>query len=148
MPELIKFPRDLDLSRFKGLRSTDPHFYKPGSVAVVLGSDVYSRILRPGSRRFPPSPLIARDTALGRIISGSAQSAFLKCGGASAETRQMGLGSLSTTHRRFSRDPRLADASSEFFRKKLSRRYRRIPPRKHHMVSVPEGASATPRFPR
>ena len=33
-----------------------------------------------------------------------------------AETRQMALGSLSTTHRRFSRDLRLADAYREFMR--------------------------------
>ena len=33
-----------------------------------------------------------------------------------AKTRQMALGSLSTTHCRFSRDPRLADAYREFMR--------------------------------
>ena len=66
-----KFPRDLDLSLFDGILLSDPDFYKPKSVDAVLGSDMYCRILRSGLRRFPSSPFIAQDTALGWIVSGS-----------------------------------------------------------------------------
>ena len=184
-----RFPRDLDLSQFDGLQLSDPSFYTPNSVEAVLGSDVYCRILRSGLHRFPLTSLIAQDTALGWIVSGSTKPVVLRradslpqttltighCNSDNglqetllrfwsveeipvtssmmkpeeescerlfvntfsrsangryvvrlplkaglptvyAETRQMALGSLSTTHRRFSRDPRLADAYREFMR--------------------------------
>ena len=73
-----RFPIDLDLSQFDGLQLSDPSFYKPNSVEAVLGSDVYCRILRSGLHRFPPSSLIAQDTALGWIVSGSTKPAVLQ----------------------------------------------------------------------
>ena len=73
-----RFPRDFDLRQFDGLRLSDLCFCKNNSVEAVLESDVYCRNLGPGLRRIPLSLLIAQDTALGWIVSGSTQPVVLR----------------------------------------------------------------------
>ena len=65
---------DLDLCQFSDICLADPHFFKPDSIDLILGADVYGQVLRSGLRQFPPSLLVAQDTALGWIVSGSIHS--------------------------------------------------------------------------
>ncbi|XP_076660505.1 uncharacterized protein LOC143363862 [Halictus rubicundus] len=53
------------------LRRSDPLFYVPDSVDIILGADVYGQLLKSGLKRFSDSSLVAQDTALGWIISGT-----------------------------------------------------------------------------
>ncbi|XP_026666969.1 uncharacterized protein LOC113463933 [Ceratina calcarata] len=62
---------EVDLDVFHGLPLADPQFYVPDSVDVILGADIYGRLLRAGVKTFPTSDLVAQDTALGWILSGS-----------------------------------------------------------------------------
>ncbi|XP_051158199.1 uncharacterized protein LOC127279715 [Leptopilina boulardi] len=62
---------ELDINQFEGLSLADPHFFKPDSVDLILGSDIYCRILRSGLKRFHTTSLIVQDTTLGWVVSGS-----------------------------------------------------------------------------
>ncbi|XP_043461925.1 uncharacterized protein LOC122498309, partial [Leptopilina heterotoma] len=62
---------ELDIHQFDGLSLADPHFFKPDSVDLILGSDIYCQILRPGLKRFPTTLLIAQYSVLGWVVSGS-----------------------------------------------------------------------------
>ncbi|XP_046141252.1 uncharacterized protein LOC123987702 [Osmia bicornis bicornis] len=180
---------EIDLEQFGELPLADPHFNIPDSVDLILGADMYGQLLRPGLQHLTGSRLVAQNTVLGWVISGSAQSSSsrraesshqeplraLHCasednlneclqqfwrleelppsvrilepedeacenqfvathsrnaGGryvvqlplksdlprVSAETRRMAMGSLAHTHRKFTRDPKLASAYREFMR--------------------------------
>ena len=49
----------------------DPQFYEPERVDLLLGAEVYGKLLRPGLKHFLPHNLIAQYTHLGWILSGS-----------------------------------------------------------------------------
>jgi hypothetical protein len=49
----------------------DPQFNSTGSIDIILGADVYGLLLRQGLRRVPGTQLVAQNTALGWIMSGS-----------------------------------------------------------------------------
>ena len=65
---------DLDLSIFDSLKLTDPQFSTPNSIDVILRADLYIQLLRPGLRQFKSPSLIAQNTALGWVVSGSTRS--------------------------------------------------------------------------
>ncbi|XP_058808617.1 uncharacterized protein LOC131674114 [Phymastichus coffea] len=50
----------------------DPTFHRPGRIDVVIGADVYHRIIRTGTRRF--GQLVAQNTSFGWTVMGSAHS--------------------------------------------------------------------------
>lgn len=52
------------------LTLADPEFFKPSVIDLVLGADVYSRILLDGVRHGLPSTPVAQKTKLGWILSG------------------------------------------------------------------------------
>lgn len=64
---------DIDLQQFTGLILADPLFFVSNKVDLILGADVYGQLLRSGLRQFPPSSLVAQNTAFGWIVSGSLQ---------------------------------------------------------------------------
>ncbi|XP_066592980.1 uncharacterized protein [Prorops nasuta] len=70
-----KLPSDLHAayrpSVEPNLKLADPSFFMPGSIDVILGAAIYSQILQAGLYRFPGQTLIAQETTLGWIISGS-----------------------------------------------------------------------------
>ncbi|XP_046391251.1 uncharacterized protein LOC124159470 [Ischnura elegans] len=61
---------ETDLSLFSNLQMADPLFYKPETIDLILGADVYGLLLRQGLQRFPHRQIIAQNTALGWVISG------------------------------------------------------------------------------
>ncbi|XP_014211226.1 uncharacterized protein LOC106641333 [Copidosoma floridanum] len=60
----------LQPSSIRKLELADPEFWKGGSVDVILGADVYGKLLKSGLKRFPNTNLIAQNTTLGWIVSG------------------------------------------------------------------------------
>ncbi|XP_046406361.1 uncharacterized protein LOC124171264 [Ischnura elegans] len=48
----------------------DSLFYKPGTIDLIFGADVYGLLLRQGLQRSPHRQIIAQNTALGWVISG------------------------------------------------------------------------------
>ena len=62
---------ELDIPAMSKLPLADPQFYEPERVDLLLGVKVYGKLLRPGLRHFPPRNLIAQNTYLGWILSGS-----------------------------------------------------------------------------
>ncbi|XP_066600734.1 uncharacterized protein [Prorops nasuta] len=60
----------ISMHMFTGMTLADPDFLVPGSVDVILGADIYGRLLRTGLKNFSCSSLTAQDTALGCILSG------------------------------------------------------------------------------
>lgn len=61
----------LDWIEINTLSLADPHFDKPNKIDMLLGADVYSTIIKEGLKRSPSKTLVAQDTTLGWIISGS-----------------------------------------------------------------------------
>ena len=54
-----------------GLRLADPEFGVPGNIDVLLGVDVFSRVVRQGRRRGPPGSPTALETCLSWVLSGT-----------------------------------------------------------------------------
>lgn len=54
----------------KGMRLADPEYDSPNKIDILLGADVYSRILKDGVKRAPSETAIAQNTTLGWILSG------------------------------------------------------------------------------
>ncbi|XP_066595397.1 uncharacterized protein [Prorops nasuta] len=63
--------QDFQLSIVQPL--ADPYFYRPGTVDIILGADVYGQLLRDGLHRLSSSGLVAQNTSLGWIISGRSE---------------------------------------------------------------------------
>lgn len=57
-------------SHLSNLKLADPEYYRPGSIDIILGADVFGRIIQDGIIKRPPedSP-IAQKTTLGWILS-------------------------------------------------------------------------------
>jgi hypothetical protein len=49
----------------------DPQFDKSDSIDIILGADIYGRLLCEGIKRIPETQLILQNTVLGWIVSGS-----------------------------------------------------------------------------
>ena len=62
---------ELDIPAMTKLPLVEPQFYEPERVDLLLGAEVYGKLLRPGLKHFPPHNLIAQDTHLGWILSDS-----------------------------------------------------------------------------
>ncbi|KAL0858718.1 hypothetical protein ABMA27_011195 [Loxostege sticticalis] len=58
----------LDLT---GITLADPDYHTPNKIDILLGADVYGKVLKEGLRKNVPGGLIAQATALGWIISGT-----------------------------------------------------------------------------
>ena len=63
--------QNTEWSHFAGVQLADPHYMRKGSVDVLLGVGVYSRIIQAGLRKGRPNEPIALKTELGWLISGS-----------------------------------------------------------------------------
>ncbi|XP_066585595.1 uncharacterized protein [Prorops nasuta] len=64
-------PTEIDIEELSGLKLADPWFFEPSSVDVILGADVYCQIVQSGLRKLRVPYLIAQDTSLGWVISGT-----------------------------------------------------------------------------
>ena len=62
------------LDEFPGLQLADPQFYVAAPVNLVLGADVYSKIIRNGVAGGTFGKPLAQFTIFGYIISGSCAS--------------------------------------------------------------------------
>ncbi|XP_024869178.1 uncharacterized protein LOC112457272, partial [Temnothorax curvispinosus] len=54
----------------KNLKLADPDFHKKGKIDLIIGADIYSRIIKDGIIRGEPDTPIAQATRLGWIVSG------------------------------------------------------------------------------
>ncbi|XP_066596279.1 uncharacterized protein [Prorops nasuta] len=64
---------NLDLEEFKGLELADPCFWKPDSIDLILGVDIYGQLIKSGVRRLTTDNLVAQNSHLGWIVSGTVQ---------------------------------------------------------------------------
>ncbi|XP_066590774.1 uncharacterized protein [Prorops nasuta] len=60
-----------DLTLFSKYRWADPQFYESKEIDLIIGVDIYASILRQGFRQLVGCNIIAQNTALGWIFSGS-----------------------------------------------------------------------------
>lgn len=63
----------LDWSELEQLTLADPQFSTPNRIDILLGADVYSKILKEGLKRAPSGSMVAQCTKLGWIVSGVTQ---------------------------------------------------------------------------
>ncbi|XP_066590852.1 uncharacterized protein [Prorops nasuta] len=61
----------VDLKLFTGLQLADPHFTTPASADLLIGVEVFSQFLLEGVKHFPFGNMIAQNSKLGWIVSGS-----------------------------------------------------------------------------
>ncbi|XP_047538564.1 uncharacterized protein LOC125072096 [Vanessa atalanta] len=54
----------------KNLKLADPNYHTPGKIDILLGSDVYGKIIQEGLLRSPYGTTIAQKTNLGWVLSG------------------------------------------------------------------------------
>lgn len=54
----------------KNLKLADPNYHTPGKIDILLGSDVYGKIIEEGLLRSPYGTTIAQKTNLGWVLSG------------------------------------------------------------------------------
>ena len=59
-----------DLGEFMDLDLADPTFFKPGSIDIILGADMYGSLLCNDIRQLPNSAPVAQNTHLGWVIYG------------------------------------------------------------------------------
>ncbi|XP_045455994.1 uncharacterized protein LOC123665778 [Melitaea cinxia] len=55
----------------------DPNYYKPGSIDILLGAEVFSKIIEDGLIKMPDG-IVAQKTCLGWILSGQREKEFMK----------------------------------------------------------------------
>ncbi|XP_017465591.1 PREDICTED: uncharacterized protein LOC108358661 [Rhagoletis zephyria] len=55
---------------FNNLRLADPSFHKAAPVEMILGADLYAKLLQPGLMPSIAGQLVAQNTLLGWVISG------------------------------------------------------------------------------
>ena len=67
---LPRFPCKKSWTHLEGIYLADPHYYRPGSIDILLGADVVASIMRSGRRTGPPNSPIAQDSLFGWILSG------------------------------------------------------------------------------
>ena len=60
-------PFDRDWKHLSGLRLADPEFGTPGHVDILLGVDVFNRVVRQGRRQGPPGSPMAMNTKFGWV---------------------------------------------------------------------------------
>ena len=62
---------DRNWRHLSGLRLIDPEFGVPGNIDVLLGVDMFSRVVRQGRRQGPPGTPVAIRTYFGWVLSGT-----------------------------------------------------------------------------
>lgn len=60
-------------THLSGLTLADPNFFRPGSIDLLLGSDVYTEIMLPGLIKGPPDTPMGQQTVFGWIINGKTE---------------------------------------------------------------------------
>ena len=68
---VIPVPFDRDWKHLLGLRLADPEFGTPGHVDILLGVDVFNRVVRQGRQQSPPGSSMAMNTEFGWVLSGT-----------------------------------------------------------------------------
>lgn len=58
-------------AKFSDIRLADDQFHRPATISLVLGSDVYPRVMQPGFLNLQDGLPIAQNTAFGWIVSGA-----------------------------------------------------------------------------
>lgn len=58
-------------TQFANIVLADPSFYRPTGISVVLGADVYPNLIQPGLLPSPSGRLVAQNTVLGWMLSGT-----------------------------------------------------------------------------
>ncbi|XP_049306117.1 uncharacterized protein LOC125776665 [Bactrocera dorsalis] len=69
-PTPVRSLEDNLFQQFRNLRLADNEFHRAAPVEIILGADVYSRLILPGLQPASMGQLIAQNTTLGYIISG------------------------------------------------------------------------------
>lgn len=54
----------------EGLRLADPYFFRPATIDVILGADIYLDLMREGIKRGPPGTPSAQATVFGWVLMG------------------------------------------------------------------------------
>ena len=62
---------DTNWRHLSGLRLADPEFGVPGYIDLLLGVDMFSRVVRQGRRQGPPGSPMAIKTCFGWVLSGT-----------------------------------------------------------------------------
>ncbi|KAH8285953.1 hypothetical protein KR054_000943, partial [Drosophila jambulina] len=57
--------------RFRDITLADERFYLPASISVVLGADMYPRMMKPGFRKIDDGLPVAQSTVFGWVVSGA-----------------------------------------------------------------------------
>ena len=68
---VMPVPFDRDWKHLSGLRLADPEFGTPGHVDILLGVEVFNRVVRQGRRQGPPGSPMAMNTKFGWVLSGT-----------------------------------------------------------------------------
>ncbi|KAH8335959.1 hypothetical protein KR059_012445, partial [Drosophila kikkawai] len=58
-------------AHFRDIALADERFYRPASISVILGADMYPRVIRPGFRKVDDGLPVAQSTIFGWIVSGA-----------------------------------------------------------------------------
>jgi hypothetical protein len=67
-PQLIKPVEQIQIDP---AHLADPQYFREAKIGLILGADVYGSLLRQGLYRAPGSQVVAQDTTLGWVITGS-----------------------------------------------------------------------------
>ena len=63
-------PKDRNWTHLEGIQLSDPGFDTPGRIDLLLGADIFSRVVRHGRRFGPPGSPSAFETQFGWVLSG------------------------------------------------------------------------------
>ena len=77
-PPAMPVSFDTNWRHLSGLRLADPGFGVPGYIDVLLGVDMFSRVVRQGRRQGPPGSPIAIKTCFGLVLSGTVRQSGLR----------------------------------------------------------------------
>ncbi|XP_070144213.1 uncharacterized protein [Drosophila kikkawai] len=58
-------------AHFRDITLADERFYRPASISVILGADMYPRVIRPGFRKIDDGLPVTQSTIFGWIVSGA-----------------------------------------------------------------------------
>ena len=62
--------RDIKWKHLSGIRLADPHFCHPGRIDLLLGVEIFTKVLRQDRRTGPPGSPIAIETEFGWVLAG------------------------------------------------------------------------------
>jgi len=59
------------VQKFKELPLADDRFHRPPTISLILGADVYPKVIQPGFHMVDEGPPVAQKTVFGWILSGA-----------------------------------------------------------------------------